>query len=116
MQNNDIQFYCDNRSIVVSNFLTEQECNKLDNFMRTFNYEGLQEYPSEYFNKRQISKKQMSTQPGFEDVMDPIELGWIGKKGGWNYYNFIKTNQNSIDIQRTEYKKWKKTSISFRYL
>lgn len=35
----------------------------------------------------------------------PIELGWIGKKGGWNYYNFIKTNQNSIDIERTEYKK-----------
>jgi hypothetical protein len=73
MQNNDIQFYCDNRSIIVSNFLTEQECNKLDNFMRTFNYDGLQEYPSEYFNKRQISKKQMSTQPGFENIMDPIE-------------------------------------------
>jgi hypothetical protein len=36
---------------------------------------------------------------------NPIELGWIGKKGGWNYYNFIKTNQNSIDIERTEYKK-----------
>lgn len=36
---------------------------------------------------------------------NPIELGWIGQKGGWNYYNFIKTNQNSIDIERTEYKK-----------
>jgi hypothetical protein len=36
---------------------------------------------------------------------NPIPLGWIGKKGGWNYYNFIKTNQNSIDIERTEYKK-----------
>ena len=36
---------------------------------------------------------------------DPIELGWIGQKGGWNYYNFIKTNQDSIDIERTEYKK-----------
>lgn len=36
---------------------------------------------------------------------DPINIAWIGKKGGWNYYNFIKTNQNSIDIERTEYKR-----------
>jgi energy-converting hydrogenase Eha subunit F len=36
---------------------------------------------------------------------DPINLAWIGKRGGWNYYSFIKTNQNSIDIERTEYKK-----------
>ena len=73
MINKDISFYCDNRSIIVKNFLTEEECVKLDNFMRTFNYDGLQEYPSEYFNKRQISKKQMSVQPGYENVMDVID-------------------------------------------
>lgn len=35
----------------------------------------------------------------------PINLGWIGKKGGWNYYFFTKMNQDSIDIERTEYKR-----------
>jgi hypothetical protein len=35
----------------------------------------------------------------------PINLGWIGKKGGWNYYLFTKMNQDSIDIERTEYKR-----------
>ena len=36
---------------------------------------------------------------------DPINIAWIGKRGGWNYYNFIKTNQNSIEVERTEYKR-----------
>jgi len=36
---------------------------------------------------------------------DPIPLGWIGKAGGWQYFNFIKKSENSIDIERTEYKK-----------
>lgn len=36
---------------------------------------------------------------------EAVNIAWIGKRGGWNYYNFIKTNQNSIDIERTEYKR-----------
>lgn len=35
----------------------------------------------------------------------PIPLGWIGKAGGWQYFNFTKKSENSIDIERTEYKK-----------
>lgn len=40
-----------------------------------------------------------------ECKFDPIPLGWIGKAGGWQYFNFIKKNENSIEIERTEYKK-----------
>lgn len=36
---------------------------------------------------------------------EPIHIGWIGKLGGWNYFTFTKKSENSIDIERTEYKK-----------
>lgn len=36
---------------------------------------------------------------------EPIHIGWVGKLGGWNYFTFLKKNENSIDIERTEYKK-----------
>lgn len=51
------------------------------------------------------SKKWLFVLEDIDCKHTPVPLGWIGKKGGWNYYNFIKTNQNSIDIERTEYKK-----------
>lgn len=53
----------------------------------------------------QCSKKWLFVLEDIDCKHTPVSLGWIGKKGGWNYYNFIKTNQNSIDIERIEYKK-----------
>jgi hypothetical protein len=67
-------FHCDGKSRVYENFLTEEECVELYNFMHNFPYDKLQEYKvARYFNKRQISRRQMQDQPGFENVMDSIQ-------------------------------------------
>ena len=67
-------FHCDGKSRVYENFLTEEECVELYNFMHNFPYEQLKDYKiAKYFNKRQISKLQMKEQPGFENVMDTIQ-------------------------------------------
>lgn len=67
-------FYCDGKSRVYENFLTEEECVELYNFMHNFEYDKLQEYKiARYFNKRQISRTQMKEQPGFENIMDVIQ-------------------------------------------
>ena len=67
-------FHCDGKSRVYENFLTEEECVELYNFMDNFPYEKLQDYKfAKYFTKRQISRLQMKEQPGFENVMDEIQ-------------------------------------------
>lgn len=67
-------FHCDGKSRVYENFLTEEECVELYNFMHNFPYDNLQDYKiAKYFNKRQISRLQMKEQPGFENVMNEVQ-------------------------------------------
>lgn len=66
------QTYCDDKIMVFDNFITEEEREFLYSFVKNFDYEGLQDYKMPYFNKRQISDKAMSYQPGYENVMDKV--------------------------------------------
>lgn len=95
-------FHCDGKSRVYENFLTEDECVELYNFMHNFSYEKLQDYKfGKYFNKRQISKRQMQDQPGFENVMDEIQptLDIITKR----IYDILNEDDHQEDWMIGEY-------------
>jgi hypothetical protein len=36
---------------------------------------------------------------------DYVRLGWVNSRGGWDYFNFIKKNENSFTIERKQYRK-----------
>jgi hypothetical protein len=34
-----------------------------------------------------------------------VQLTWIGRNGAWQFFNFIKRNEQSIELERTEFKR-----------
>jgi hypothetical protein len=36
---------------------------------------------------------------------DNVQLTWIGRNGAWQFFNFIKRNEQSIELERTEFKR-----------
>jgi hypothetical protein len=67
-----LEKHCDGNVLIFEDFLTPEEVSLLDSFMRNFNYDGLQEHEFKYWGKRLINGYQMSLNPGYENIMDPI--------------------------------------------
>lgn len=63
---------CDGNVLIFEDFLTPEEVNLLDSFMRNFDYNNLQEHEFKYWGKRLINDHQMKLNPGYENVMDKI--------------------------------------------
>ena len=40
----------------------------------------------------------------FDCKYDRIRLGWVNSRGGWDYFNFIKKNEVTNQIERKQYK------------
>ena len=36
---------------------------------------------------------------------DNVQLTWIGRNGAWQFFNFIKRNEKSIEVERMEFKR-----------
>jgi hypothetical protein len=43
---------------------------------------------------------------------DTVRLAWVGVRGGFNYFNFIKKSERSFNVERKQYKttRWRGTS------
>lgn len=66
--------HCNGKAVVYENFLTEEQCDTLYKFMDTYDYEKLDSYMfAKYFEKRQLSKKQLALQPKYKNDLDPIQ-------------------------------------------
>lgn len=68
----DVTKHCNDKVIIVENFLSEKEIEKIDNYMRFFNYDGLKGHEFAYWAKRLINENEMKKNPGYENVMDDI--------------------------------------------
>ena len=63
---------CSGNVLIFEDFLTPEEINLLDSFMRNFDYDNLQEHEFKYWGKRLINDHQMKLNPGYENVMDKV--------------------------------------------
>lgn len=68
-----LEKHCDGNVLIFEDFLTPEEINLLDSFMRNFNYDGLIDHEFKYWGKRLINGYQMSLNPGYENIMDDIK-------------------------------------------
>lgn len=68
----NIKKECEGKVIIVEDFLNKEEIEKIDSFMRYFNYEGLKGHQFTYWGKRLINEAEMKLNPGYENVMDEI--------------------------------------------
>jgi hypothetical protein len=104
---------CDGNVLIFEDFLTPEEINLLDSFMRNFNYEGLREHEFKYWGKRLINDHEMKLNPGYENVMDDVLptlktllqkvidfLNDYDYEAAWNPapHNLIKMFTNSSDV------------------
>lgn len=63
---------CDGKVLIFEDFLTPEEINQLDGFMRNFDYDNLKEHEFKYWGKRLLNDYQMKLNPGYENVMDDV--------------------------------------------
>ena len=64
---------CDGKVLIFEDFLSKEETQELDSFMRNFNYNDLIEHEFKYWGKRLLNETQMKINPGYENVMDGVK-------------------------------------------
>ena len=67
-----IEKKCNGNVLIVEDFLSIEEIQMLDSFMRNFDYDNLKEHEFKYWGKRLINDHQMKLNPGYENVMNDI--------------------------------------------
>ena len=63
---------CNGNVLIFEDFLTIEEIELLNTFMKDFDYDNLMEHEFKYWGKRLINQYQMNLNPGYENVMDGI--------------------------------------------